>query len=202
MFAPQYARIPPAWFYPRILVGPGCFLSPRFVSENTITFVINCAYDEDSPTWWRVSSPTRYVCLNARDSIYDNILVWYPAFEAAMQRGLRDLPGNVYVHCQAGMNRSGCLALAYVCSHYQLPFESVVSATRLQRPILFQNQVFMNQVQEFIKNGRVSSEKNTRLDVDRVHDGDSGLFAPGDHPGASGDEDDAAESKGGEGRVV
>jgi hypothetical protein len=35
----------------------------------------------------------------------------------------------------------------------------------------------VNQVREFI-NGCIQSQKNTRLDVDRVHDGNSGLFTP------------------------
>jgi hypothetical protein len=59
------------------------------------------------------------------------------------------------------MNRSGFLGLAYVCAHFNLPLDTVVQATKSQRPILFQNVVFMNQVKNFI-NGHIQSSQNTR----------------------------------------
>jgi hypothetical protein len=123
--------------------------------------------------------------MDAIDSIYANILDWYPKFELKLHEFLRSGTGVVYVHCQAGMNRSGSLALAYVCKNFHLPFDEVVTAVRKQRPVLLQNPVFMNQVREFI-NGCVQSQKNTRLDVDRVHDRDSGLFTPDDRSGLEG----------------
>ena len=199
---PEYLAYPSAWFYPRILVGPGAFLTQRYAAEQNIRFVINCASDGDSPDWFQDRFADRYVCLNAIDSPNVNILDWYPAFEAAMQRFLRAGEGTVYVHCQAGMNRSGSLALAYVCRHFQLPLEGVVAAVRSQRPVLLQNLVFMNQVQEFINNGRVSRSENTRLDVDRVHDRDSGLSSPGDREGTAGDKDNAGEPEGGAGTTL
>ena len=202
MNIPDYLWYSAAWFYPRILVGPGAFLTQRFAAENDIRFVLNCAFDYDSPDWFQERFPERYVCLNAVDSETVNILDWYPAFEAAMQRFLRESHGTVYVHCHAGKNRSGSLALAYVCQHFQLPLEGVIAATRSQRPVLFQNPVFMNQVQDFINNGRLSSQKNTRLDVDRVHDRDSGLSSSGDHQGSPGDKDNAGESPAGTGQSV
>ncbi len=202
MATPAYLAYPPAFFYPRILVGPGCFLTQRFAVDYNIRYVINCASKDYTPEWFPRHSPNRFVCLNAIDSPDVNILDWYPAFEEAMQRFLRDGTGNVYVHCQAGMNRSGFLALAYVCDHYHLPMNAVVAGTRHQRPVLFQNQVFMNQVEEFINNGRISREKNTRLDVDRVNDGNLGLFTPGDHQGSEGNQDNAGEPESGAGHVL
>jgi protein-tyrosine phosphatase len=182
---PDYLRCPAAWFYPRILVGPGCFLTQRFAAEQNITHVINCADDAACPEWFSERYPEKYVCLDGIDSIYVNILDWYPKFEAKLHEFLRAGTGVVYVHCQAGMNRSGSLALAYVCKNFHLPFDEVVVAVRKQRPVLLQNLVFMNQVKEFI-NGCLSRAENTRLDVDRVHDGNSGLFTSDDRPGLEG----------------
>ena len=182
---PDCFRCPAAWFYPRILVGPGAFLTQRFVAEQNITHVINCASDDACPEWFSDRYSERYVCLDAIDNVYVNIIDWYPKFETKLREFLRAGSGVVYVHCHAGMNRSGSLALAYVCKNFHLPLEEVVTATRRQRPVLFQNPVFMNQVKEFI-NGCLSSAKDTRLDVDRVHDGDSGLFTPDDRPGLEG----------------
>jgi hypothetical protein len=195
---PDHLRCPAAWFYPRILVGPGCFLTQRFVAEQNITHVINCASDDACPEWFSDRYPERYVCLDAIDSVYANILDWYPTFETTLHTFLRAGSGVVYVHCHAGMNRSGSLALAYVCKNFHLPLEEVVVATRRQRPVLFQNAVFMNQVKDFI-NGCLSRPENTRLDVDRIDDRDSGLFTPDDRPGLEGLIVHASEPEGGAG---
>lgn len=183
-----YMQQPPAWFSTRILVGPGEMLTPRFARENRITHVINCAQDLFCPDWWKLQHPEKYVVLNAIDSHQHNILDWYPLFEMSLRKFLREGPldGVVYVHCQAGMNRSASLALAYVCKNYDLPFEPVVAAVRRQRPIILQNPVFMTQVKEFINHGHLSSAENTRLDVDRVHIRNLGLFTPVYRPGIKG----------------
>ena len=95
---PDYLRQPPAYFHPRILVGPGAVLTPPFVRRYGISHVINCAFPQDSPSWFQAVSPTRYVCLRAHDSPAHNILTWYPLFEETLQRFLRATPdGVVYV---------------------------------------------------------------------------------------------------------
>lgn len=158
VFQPAYLRYPPAFFHPRVLVGAGSFLTVSFVKRYNITHVINCAADGDSPEWWRFLYPTKYTCLNAIDSMGVNILDWYADFESAMKQYLREGDGVVYVHCQAGINRSGSLALAYVTKNFGMDLATVVSATRKQRPCLFQNPVFMDQVKEFV-NGRVQNSE-------------------------------------------
>ena len=155
---PDYMRQPPAYFHSRILVGAGDMLRPQFVARHNITHVINCAFDYDSPPWWRRGFPSRYVELNAIDSLTTNILYWYPRFEEALQRFLREGDGVVYVHCQAGMNRSGFLALAYCCKNFNNDIEQLVASVKRQRPVILQNQVFMTQVKEFV-NGRVQGSK-------------------------------------------
>ena len=186
MNVPDYLRQPAAWFHTRILVGPGAFLTPRYAAEHRITHVINCAADIFSPIWWRKHNPNRYVCLNAIDSTEHNIMDWYDKFEAVAYHYLRQPGGGVlYVHCQAGMNRSGFLALAYVCKNFHLPLDGMIATTRRQRPVILQNPVFMNQVKDYLY-GRVSGEKNTRLDLDRVHNRDSGLFTSDNRSGSQG----------------
>jgi hypothetical protein len=171
---PIYLRYPPAWFHSRILVGPGAFLTPEFVRSNNITHVINCAMQEDSPAWFRQKYPDNYVCLEALDSEYHCILDWYPHFESLAHTYLRDGSGTVYVHCQAGMNRSGFLALTYVCKNFSMPFKEVVTLFQRQRPCLFQNLVYMNQVKDFI-NGCVPSSQDTRDECINDNIGDSGF---------------------------
>ena len=154
-------RFPPAYFYPRILVGAGMAMTDIFAYKHNITHVINCAFDQDSPLWFRTKYPNRYVCLEAYDSPIHNILNWYAKFEKTMHRFLQQGNGTVYVHCQAGMNRSAFLALTYVCKNFGLDIDATIKATLLQRPIMFQNPIFMNQVREFInKHGHLSHSQN------------------------------------------
>jgi hypothetical protein len=199
ILVPEYLRHPPAWFYTRILVGPGAALTPRFATAHGITHVINCAQDEYCPLWFRTAYPHRYAVMNAYDSPQHNILDWYPMFEAAMQRFLREGTGVVYVHCHAGMNRSGFLALAYVVTHFSIGLPELIAATRRQRPVLFQNPVFMNQVQEFINNGRVSRPKDSGC-ASYIHNvRNLGLVTPGDRTEPARIEDNAGEPEGGTG---
>jgi protein-tyrosine phosphatase len=142
----MYLSHPPAWAHPRILVGSGFALTPPFAVKYKISHVINCAFDDASPVWFKKSCPDKYVCLNAIDSEQVNILDWYPAFEQAMQRFLREGDGVVYVHCQMGMNRSAYLALAYVCKNFHWDVNHVIQYMKAQRPIVFHNKRFMEQV--------------------------------------------------------
>ena len=176
---PEYIRQPPVYFHMRILVGSGMHLTPRLATARGITHVINCAYDEDSPVWFRTAYPSRYVCLNAHDTPYHNILDWFPMFERTMHAFLREGLGTVFVHCQAGINRSAFLSLAYVCKNFQMEPTQLMAVVKKQRPCMFQNSIYSNQVREFI-NGCVSGAQNTRHAI--VNDGnrDAGLRAPGD----------------------
>lgn len=164
MFTLDYLRQPPAWFHTRILVGAGTFLRPAFIQQHRITHVINCAFHEDSPTWFREVFPDKYVCLEAIDSANQNILNWYPKFEETMQRFLREGNGTVYVHCQAGINRSAFLALVYVCKNFNMNIDSLMVVTKRQRPCMFSNSTFRKQVEEFI-NGCLSCEKNEGVGI-------------------------------------
>jgi protein-tyrosine phosphatase len=190
----QPFRDPPAWFHTRILVGPGVYLTPIFQLTRNISHVINCAYEVDSPAWFKNKFPDRYECLNAPDSLDADIRNWLPQFERAMQMFLRDGNGVVYVHCAAGMNRSATLALAYVCKNFYFPVDAMIQTTLKQRPCMFQNPTYMNQVRELI-NGRLSSEKNpgnpSRDDDWR----DIGLDAPGDCSESQGLNDDTGQTK-------
>lgn len=193
---PDYLRQPPAYFHTRILVGPGAFLTPKFVHERNISHVINCAYPEDSPAWFQSKVPRRYMCLNAPDTPSANILDWYPAFEHALHSFLRETSGGVvYVHCQAGMNRSASLALAYVCTKFHLDGPTMLEAFQRQRPCMFQNAVYRSQVLSYI-NGYLSRAENPRGALGGSDNRDIGFCSSGCRTvssGADGHADRASE---------
>ena len=148
-----YMKDGPARVHPNILFGAGCMLTPEFVQKNQITHVINCAFDCDTPEWVPQSYGSNYTCLKAVDSFQSDITLWYSDFEKTLTNFLRSPDcKNVYIHCQAGINRSGFLTLLYCCSHLKYKLESACKSILLQRPCALTNHVFYNQVKEYIKN--------------------------------------------------
>jgi hypothetical protein len=160
-------QCPPAWVYPRILLGAGNQLTPFFAAKYNITHVVNCAFADDCPEWWRTRHPGQYAELHAVDSLLVQILDWYPEFENWMRLFLRSTNGTVYVHCKAGVNRSAFLVLTFVCKHFAIDFNTLLAAVRLQRPIVCDNSAFMKQVKDELY-GCVQSEKGEG-DRNNVH---------------------------------
>lgn len=201
LLKPDYLQQPPAFFHPRILVGPGLFLTMSFVKQYGITHVINCAFEGDTMKWWREFYPERYKCLNAIDSPNVNILQWYPEFERTMHAFLRQGTGVVYVHCQAGMNRSGSLALAYTAKNMGMDVDGLVASVRRQRPCILQNAVFMNQVKEFV-NGRVQNSENQGSPIVQSYNWYAGFFTPGNSSNTQGLQNQTGNPASGDGRLA
>ena len=186
VFKPEHLKQPPAWFHPRILVGPGAFLTLAFQQKHNITAVINCAYQEDSPLWYRMTNPSTYECLYAHDGPDQNILTWYAEFSAILWTFLRETPGVVYVHCQAGMNRSASLAMIYVCKNLGANLEVTMQSVIRQRPCMFQNLAFKRQVSEFV-NGGIPREESSRCLRLGFNTGNTGFSPSGAGDGPAGD---------------
>ena len=150
-YSKGYVNDPPARIHPRIMFGPGCWLEdPEFLKENSITHVINCAFDVDCPEWFRKQNPDKYACLNAVDNLDAFILRWYPEFETTMQLFLQDPQSRtVYVHCQCGINRSGFLCVAYACKKLGYPYKDVINSILKQRPCALTNPKYRLQVYHF-----------------------------------------------------
>lgn len=182
---PVYLQQQPAWFSSRILVGAGEMLTPAFKRKYNISHVINCAFPDDSPFWFRNAYRDNYLGLNAIDTVNANILDWYPAFEERLTAFLR-APGSaiVFVHCQCGINRSAFLTLTYVTTHYGLPYDQTFASLKRQRPCMFTNPVFRKQTEEFV-NGRLQDSKDEGAGRERIVDGNSGLGSSGASTGTT-----------------
>ena len=148
---------PIAAVFDRILLGPGLHLTPNFVRRYNVTHIVNCAEKSACPLWAStVVGPTRYISLDAKDEIgYPLIKDHYPTFEVVMDTFLRD-PGCrcVYVHCQAGMNRSATLLAAYLHKRFGIPLDKVVEVMARQRPCVMTNPSFVAQLEEFGSHGK------------------------------------------------
>jgi protein-tyrosine phosphatase len=136
--------------FSRIIVADANRLNNTFMDVFRITHVINCA----GPSNYRNKrSDDKYVCINAEDSIHVNLFdSWYAEFKEAMDRFLRDPTCiNIYVHCQAGMNRSAFLTVAYIVKTFGVPLDRCVEKMVRQRPCVMTNPAFLNQLKDFVK---------------------------------------------------
>lgn len=146
---------PPAKLHSKILFGAGFFLTPEFVKQHSITHVINCAFPNDTPSWVPTTFGNKYACLSAIDSPNADITTWYPTFETHMNSFLSSPDCTmVYVHCQAGINRSGFLSVLYCCRKFHYNYNMATRAALVQRPCALTNHAFHAQVQDYIKKHR------------------------------------------------
>jgi hypothetical protein len=143
----------------KILFGAGEFLTPEFVIKHGISHVINCANDIHSPSWFRTLYPNNYAVINAIDNPHVSILKWFPEFESVMDKFLQSPTcKKVFVHCQAGINRSGFLTLAYICKKFGFEVQSCVRSILIQRPCALSNHSFYKQVITYSNGGHFAGE--------------------------------------------
>jgi protein-tyrosine phosphatase len=132
--------------------GPGIGVTPENFKNYNISHVVNCGFDVDSPQWFRDQNPEKYAVVYAVDSEDSDITGWYPVFQTYMNKFLADKKcTGVYVHCQAGINRSAFLCLLYMCMKFKYSMDVCIRAILLQRPCALQNAKFREQVTEYIK---------------------------------------------------
>lgn len=145
----MYKKYPSARIHPCILIGPGEFLTEKYAETEEITHVINCAYQEDSPSWFKQKYPERYCCLGAHDNLETSIIKWYPEFKKNMKSFLQEKDSKtIFIHCQCGINRSAFLALMFVCESFHFSFEKTMKDILSQRPCALTNKSFKTQVKD------------------------------------------------------
>lgn len=145
-----------AYIHPRILFADALFIDQDTIKEHNIKYVVNCAWPAERATlWFRNKKKDNYTCIEAKDSLEDNITIWYPEFEKAVTNFLRsDSEGKVFVHCQCGINRSGFLCLLYACVKLGYQYDDVLKSILEQRPCALTNPAFRDQVKKYILSTR------------------------------------------------
>ena len=138
-------------FY-RLWIGDGHRLTSELARLHSITHVINCADDSACPPAMKEAFLQNYTCLDAVDAIDVNIFVWYPLFKLTLDKYLQDPTcKGIYIHCQAGMNRSATLGAAYVIKTFRVPFVPFMQRMIQQRPCIMTNPSFQLQLVSFVK---------------------------------------------------
>lgn len=141
-----------AKLHSKIYLGSCLDVTEYNFERYNISHVINCAHEYHSPVWFKDQYSERYACIDAEDTKDVNITDWFPLFKFNMDRFLADKEcTGIYVHCQAGINRSAFLILTYMCLKFGFTLPAMVKAITIQRPCALQNLAFRNQVTEYIK---------------------------------------------------
>ena len=146
-----YNKDPAVQVHPKLLFGPGEYLTPEFQSKHNISHVINCAQEEYSPSWFKYLNQEKYFCLDAIDSFDVKILSWYSKFKEIVDKFLESEEcTNIYIHCQAGINRSGFLTLMYVCSELNYPLKKTELQMVRKRPCSLTNSSFRKEIYQVL----------------------------------------------------
>jgi protein-tyrosine phosphatase len=88
--------------------------------------------------------PENYCCINAIDSYSVKILSWYSRFKVMLDIYMEE--GMTYVHCQAGINRSGFLVMAYLVFEKNFDAQSLEKMIIKKRPCALTNVSFRNEI--------------------------------------------------------
>lgn len=143
---------PIARIHTKIHLGSHLNVDITTFNERNITHVVNCAEDRWCPRWFKLEFPERYACIDAVDSPDVDITAWYSYFSEKMNEFLRDPEcTGIYVHCQAGINRSAFLSMIFLCLKFGYTIDQSFKVIAMQRPCTFTNLSFRKQVIDYIK---------------------------------------------------
>lgn len=120
-------------------------LTPGFIEMHSITHVLNCAFDEAAPAW--IKQKLGYGCLYMEDAPDVVVEDYLRLAEVVLDAWLRDPKcKTVFIHCQAGVNRSASIAAGYVARKMRIPIREVMEKMLRQRPCVFHNASFVQQL--------------------------------------------------------
>ena len=112
------------------------------------THIVNCDSSKDSTG--PLGQAKNFLFLESFDEPTFQILKrHYDPMKSFINDALRNQTAAVYIHCFAGINRSGALAVAYACDTLNLPAPEVVHHVRRgTNRLILTNDGFMTQLVE------------------------------------------------------
>jgi hypothetical protein len=126
---------------------------PHLLDALGITHVLNVAgrYGVAEAGRDHLSTSSHYLQIDAADEEDYPILPRHYREASAFIRRARDAGGRCLIHCYAGINRSGCLAVAELMCSERLPLLESVHRVKEARGVLLSNEGFQAQLVTFAR---------------------------------------------------
>ncbi|CAK0907645.1 unnamed protein product [Prorocentrum cordatum] len=140
----------PAEILPHLLLG-SCADARNLevLSRLRVTHVLNCAgASVRTGEAFYASLGMQYQEFQAEDSQGQNIMQHYETLASAADAAL-EAGGRLFVHCEAGVNRSGCLCIAYHLVHSGAPLLESARHCKGRRGRICTNEAFQRQLFAF-----------------------------------------------------
>jgi protein-tyrosine phosphatase len=115
----------------------------KLLKSYNITHVVNCADDHTSRY-----KDLKHIQLKMKDSSSQKL---FPLLEEGYEYIKENSKGdnNIFVHCQAGMSRSGAMVIFYVMKAKGWDFETSYAYVKEKRSVVKPNHGFRKQLQEY-----------------------------------------------------
>ncbi|CAD5116594.1 DgyrCDS5470 [Dimorphilus gyrociliatus] len=120
----------------------------KLLTNLGISHILNCAageVDTDEAFYAKREMNVKYMEFCAEDCYNYDMMQHYPdAFDFI--EDCRASNGKIYVHCQMGVNRSGCMVTAYIMELNKLGPIGAVQFVREHRGFILDNKEFLRQL--------------------------------------------------------
>lgn len=128
------------------LTGVGGMTRENF-SQNRISCVVNATLEAPN----LVMPGLRTIRVPVDDTPDDDVFVYMNTVADQIASHIQTRPGNVVVHCVAGVSRSTSLVLGYLIKYHKMSLRDAYQMVHSRRPVVRPNNGFFRQLIEFEK---------------------------------------------------
>ena len=188
-----------------VQIAPGVLLGDKFcawdasklMETHGVTHVLNCADTSAKGPIDHESLGLRYMQLDADDDVTYDMIGRHLAEASAFIRSAREESGVCLLHCHAGVNRSGALAIAHLLMDGGLSLVDAVEFCVAARGTVLTNQGFRLQLLRLAhREGRLSGETARAQSAGGAPKAAEGRANAGNSAGASAAASDSAAAVG------
>lgn len=123
--------------------GKDAQLDEKFLKKYNIRAIVNCTKDIDMPF-----KNIQYFNVDVHDDLkvtsYRDMIIKLPSAVNFIHQKLDKEHKNVLVACWAGMQRSCCVATAYLSAHRNMTIKDAVTLILQRRPVAFHHGKHIN----------------------------------------------------------